>query len=133
LNLTAKKKEPQGKTTYLIPALPLRREILIKSAMKKDSITAGALMKSTGKQKRNRKNLTTDETQKPVFENHFSSDKIRLRREIMKSSGETNFVSQEMKPVSPEMKSITGEVKTISLMFFSVLHPKTSNSNIIIN
>jgi hypothetical protein len=36
-----------------------------------------------------------------------------------------------MNSVSLEMISIRREIKTISLMFFSVIHPKTSNSNII--
>jgi hypothetical protein len=59
-------------------------------------------MKGAGKHKRDRKNLTTDEPQKPVFENHFTSDKtcfagnetlfkrndVHLRKDIAKSSGE---------------------------------------------
>jgi hypothetical protein len=43
--------------------------------MIKDSVPVIELMKSAGKHKRDRKNLTTDETRKPVFENHLTSDK----------------------------------------------------------
>jgi hypothetical protein len=102
--------------------------------------------KEVRKHKRDRKNLSTDETQKSVFENRFTREKTCLARnetlltrdetylwrEITKNSGETNSISPEMKPVSPEIISVRREIKKISLMFFSVLHPKTSNSDIII-
>jgi hypothetical protein len=115
--------------------------------MVKDSIPAVALMKSAGKHKRNRKNLTTDKTQKPVFENHLTSDKTcftgnetrrtrdetRLGRGIAKNSGETYSISQEMKNFSGEMKPVTGEIFFISHMFFQSIRTKISNSNIVIN
>jgi hypothetical protein len=96
------------------------------------SFPAAVLMKSAGKHKRDRKNLTTDETQKPVFENHFTSDKtcfagnetcltrneICLRRGISKNSGEMYSSSQETKNFSVEMKPVTREIFSISLMFF---------------
>ncbi|MDR1181440.1 MAG: hypothetical protein LBL13_05645 [Bacteroidales bacterium] len=115
--------------------------------MNKFLIQVITLMKNVGKHKRDKKNLTTDETQKSVFENQFIRDKtcfsrnethltrneIHFRKEIMKSSGETCFVSQEMKPVSSEMTPVTREIFFISLMFFSDIHTKINNSNIIIN
>jgi hypothetical protein len=115
--------------------------------MNKFLIQVITLMKSVGKHKRDKKNLTTDETQKSVFENHFIRDKTcfsrnethftrdetRLRKEIMKSSEETYLVSQEMKSVSSEMTLVTREIFFISLMFFSDIHTKINNSNIIIN
>jgi hypothetical protein len=104
-------------------------------------------MKSAGKHKRDRKNLTTDETQKPVFENHLTSDKIcftrngtrltrdetRFERGIAKNSGEMYSVSREMKNFSGEMNSVTREIFFISLMFFQAIRTKINNSNIIIN
>jgi hypothetical protein len=89
-------------------------------------------MKSAGKHKRDRKNLTTDETQKPAFENHFTNDKtffagnetlfkrddVHLGRDIAKNSGETDSVSQKMKNFSGEIKPVTREIFSVSLMFF---------------
>jgi hypothetical protein len=115
--------------------------------MIKDSIPTVALMKSAGKHTRDRKNLTTDETPKPVFENHLTrnkscftgngshltGDETRLGREIAKNSGETYPISQEMKNFSGEMKPVTGEIFFISRMFFQSIRTKISNSNIISN
>jgi hypothetical protein len=97
-----------------------------------DAFPAAVLIKSAGKHKRDRKNLTKDETQKPVFENHFTSDKIffagnethltrdktRFRRGITKKSGETDSISQETRNFSVEMKPVTREIFSVSLMFF---------------
>jgi hypothetical protein len=92
------------------------------------SFPAAVLMKSAGKHKRGRKNLTTDETQKPVFENHFTSDKTcfarnethltrdktRFSRGTTKNSGETYSISQETKKFSVEMKPVTREIFSVS-------------------
>jgi hypothetical protein len=92
-------------------------------------------MRYTGvrKHKRDFFYLSTDELQKPVFENRFTRDKTRfagnktrltrdetrIGREIAKNSGETNSISREMKPVSPEMTSVTGKIKkNLSYVFF---------------
>jgi hypothetical protein len=107
--------------------------------MIKDSIPAGALMKSAGKHKRDRKNLTTDEIQKPVFENHFTGDETcftgneshlrrdetRLGREITTNSGETYSISREMKNFSGEMKPISGEI----FFYLSYVFPVNSHEN----
>jgi hypothetical protein len=91
---------------------------------------------TTGKHKRDRKNLTTDETQKSVFENHFMSDKTCFarneilfkrdktcsRRGIAKNSRETYSISQETKNFSVEMKPVTREIISVSLMFFQSIY-----------
>jgi hypothetical protein len=115
--------------------------------MLKSSIPAAALTAGIGKHKRDKKNLTTDETRKPVFENHFRRDKTcfagnktrltrdetRFRRRITKNSGETGAVSREMKNFSGEVKPITRETFFISLMFSRSIRTKINNFNIIIN
>ena len=100
-------------------------------------------MKSAGKHKRDKKNLSRDENQKPIFDDRLRRDEIKkpcfetVSGEIKskKRFFENRFRRDEIKKpdfetVSGEMTFISREIKKISLMFFPSIHPKTSIFNI---